>query len=190
MKRVPIRVTPLVLCLIFSLFSSHSFFGGLTLPPEQIVDLVLKILTYDRNLTGRTDDSIIIGILHAPDSGDSAAILHNSFEQRKDKTVAGLSFSVISVSWEGEGRLESVLGEKRFTCLIVLENFSHNLGKISTLTRKYGILSMSLNKEYVNPLSLALDAEEDRIRIYRSDTALKEENVNFAAQFLKITKEL
>jgi hypothetical protein len=161
---------------------------GDDLPPARFADLTLKILTFDSNLPQRVTKVIKIAVLSSKRYESRATALVAAFEERQTKLVSGYPFTVQVISIDDAQKLRATFNEIRPTCVIALETNEKELRLVSELTREYRVVSITAQKESVNPLSLAFVAERNQVKIYRSDVALSAENVVFPADFLSITR--
>ena len=106
--------TPLLLLIAWAfctLVAVPTFSAGNDIPPERIVDLILKILTYDKNLPDQIADTITVGIITSSDNTSTSEALHKAFTRRKGKTVAGFGFDVVLTVWSTPEDLETMLKE-------------------------------------------------------------------------------
>src|SRR5687768_15905119 len=174
----------LAIAMLFCAFSARAD----DLPPGRFADLTLKILTFDRNLPQRAGNGLTIAIVSSRKNESAARLLVAAFEERRKMTVSGFPFAVQPVSIDDPKAFRSRVNELRPACIITVNPSPDEIKLISALTRELQLISISSNKEHVNPLSLAFVIERNQVKIYRSDVALLAENVAFPPDFLSITR--
>ena len=151
---------------------------------DLLLVLILKILTYDQELETKAGEDIMLGIVYPPDMMSYAGSLKSEFDALKeaDVRVSGHPFDTALIP---ESELPSSNG---WIAWLVLSSSHDRLLAVSSSARKFNALTMTTRAGLVDPFSLGLSLEGNKITIYRCDDCLKSENINLSAQFLKITK--
>lgn len=178
----------LVVAAMLSSLASGMEARGDEVPEDKFADITLKILTYDKNLDRRVSDTIYIGIVGGDADQARAERLAASFRDRQSRTVSGHEFEPIVLRIDDPATLEAAIEEKGIACLVMVGGEDEDVKRISELSRRHKVLSVTSDKNFVEPLSLALVAERSKVRIYRSDRALEAEQIELASDFLTITR--
>lgn len=161
--------------------------------PEEIqVPLFLKILTYDRSLEAKVEDTIRIGILYFPKDDRSKknkdAIIEN-LRLNKDKTINGVPFSFMEIEFSTEKSLAEAIKEKRVNILYVTSDGLHALKGISTITRAKKILTLTGSVDYVSQgISVGLGVKEEKPHVVINLSSARAEGSDFSANLLKVCK--
>jgi hypothetical protein len=138
-------------------------------PYDVQVPLVLKALTYDRNLKNRTSDTVRIAVLIPGKNGGRAAAadLAAALNNLPDRTVNGMPvvFREIVVT-DGAG-LEAALREARFVAAYVLPGFSpEELAQVRRICESRQILPVAaVAGEIERGMAFAVGAQGGRPQI-------------------------
>src|SRR5262245_28945356 len=100
--------------------------AGPVVPFDLQVPLVLKALTYDRNLKGRAGDHVRIAVLSPKGSSNTAADLQASLQALPDRTVNGMPVSFREIKGNDEASLDQSLSEGRWAALYVMPGFDRD----------------------------------------------------------------
>jgi len=188
------RILVLFLSLfLFSVSSSAQQTHDVTqeaVPEEIQVPIFLKILTYDRSLGGRVEDTIHIGVLYFPDNERSKknkdAIIEN-LELNKDKTINGVPFSFIEIEFSTKKALDEVAKEKRINVLYITNDGTNMLKGISQITQSRKILTITGRVDYVSQgISVGLGVKEKKPQIVINLSSARAEGSDFSANLLKV----
>jgi hypothetical protein len=155
---------------------------------DKFADLVLKTLTYDRELTQKVSGKIHIGILYLPSEKTNAEQLKQVFETKTSFTIRGYAFEVSLIEWKTVQAFQEELAKVKYLCLIVLPNLENSMDEISSACEKNVVLTVSWVKNYAKKLCLTFISEEGKIIIYRREESLVKSGIKLSAEFLKITK--
>jgi len=178
---------------VFSVSSSaqKSYDAAPEVVPEKIqVPLFLKILTYDRSLGGRVENTIHIGVLYFPDHERSKrnkdAIVEN-LELNKDKTINGVPFSFMEIEFSTKRALDEVAKEKKINVLYITNDGTNMSKGISQVTQSKKILTITGRVDYVNQgISVGLGVKEEKPKIVINLSSAKAEGSDFSANLLKV----
>jgi hypothetical protein len=124
-------VKSVVGALILSLAGLAEAAAKVTVPFDVQVPLVLKALTYDRNLKARVGGDVRIAVLVRKDGRGAAAELKQSLERISGRTVAGMAVTFTEIEVAEDMAFESRLAEGQWAALYVMPGFSEaELAKI------------------------------------------------------------
>jgi hypothetical protein len=163
-----------------------------SLPEELQVPLFLKILTYDRSLGGKVQDTIHIGVLYFPDNEQSQknkdAIIEN-LKLNKDKTINGVPFSFMEIKFSTEKSLDEVTSEKRLNILYITSDGSNIPKEVSQITQAKRILTITGRVDYVSHgISVGLGVKEEKPQIVINLPCVRAEGSDFSANLLRLCK--
>jgi hypothetical protein len=190
------RILVLFLSLfLFSVSSSAQQTHDVTqeaVPEEIQVPIFLKILTYDRSLGGRGEDTIHIGVLYFSDNERSKknkdAIIEN-LELNKDKTINGIPFNFMEIEFSDEKKLDEVIKKRRINVLYVSSDGSAMIKKISPITQAGKVLTITGSVDYVSQgISVGLAVKEEKPQIVINLPSARAEGSDFSANLLKVCK--
>lgn len=150
--------------------------------------VLLKLLTYDRQLTRRGEGPIRIGILHAQGSTagrDRARSLADAFESLSAKTIEGRTFEYEVIAWSPSDPRRDV------DVVYVGASLRDQQDSIREHTRAEGILTLAATEKQVRDgLSVALTIERGRPVIVVNLDAVASEGHDLDARILRICRVL
>jgi len=157
------------------------------LAPDTFADLTFKILSYDQTLRSRVTGNIQIGVISAQSNAEQAQSLVSALTQRGGRKVSGFFVETRLIDLDAA---EAAFSQGQLTCVVVFGDVGGRLGSLSDLTRRNGVLSLGSRKEHLPQLSVGLVEEGGRVKIYRSDAALRAERIQLDASFLNLARPL
>lgn len=132
--------------------------GGL--PIAYQIPLLMKLVTYEFNLMGKTQPMITIGVLYRPEDAGSLNCyqsFESQFKQRKDLAIRGHQLSLIGIPLHSEDTLRLPPGHPDVDILYVAPGNEDRITAISRWTREMKSLSVTGSEASVEQgLSVAL----------------------------------
>lgn len=188
----------LFLILLFLLLSVSSFAqqdpdtSHESIPEAFQVPLFLKIVTYDRSLGTKIQDTIHIGVLSFPKDARSTrntdAIIEN-LELNKDKTVNGLPFSFVEIEFSTETDLNKAIEENQISFLYITSGGPSVPDAITKIARAKKILTITGRADYVDRgISVGLGIANGTPQILVNLDSARAEGTDFSASLLKLCK--
>jgi len=152
--------------------------------------LILRILAYDHNLQKRAGQRVTVMVLYRSTDVTSVRVRDEvlaSLTQVQRIKVAGLPIAVLAAPY-GDGRaLENRLAQSRPTAIFVCPGLEGDVGAISTVTRKAGVLSFATTERDVRGgLSVGILRDEQKHRILINVPAARAEGSRFDAGLLQL----
>jgi hypothetical protein len=180
------------LALVPAPAAARSAAESMPVPVSLQIPLILKVLTYDRNLGSRAQSELRIGIVIAP--RDPASVrardeLADVFGSLADKTVKRLRLRPVMLEYGSAAQLEGALRSAGVNVLYVAPGNGPNVGEIARLARAAQIVSTTGVPEYVpQGIAVGIGEQQDRPQILINLPASRSEGSEFDASLLRIVK--
>lgn len=156
--------------------------------------ILLKTLSFDRNLKARSGDAIVLGILYqgryrrSLDVKDEMVNIANESAMR---SVEGLPIRVVPMDYSDAAMLEEQISGKGINTLYVAPLRAADLTTISVLTRKHKVLTLTGVPEYVERgLSIGVVIKGGRPSLFVNLHASREEGANLDSQLLNLARTI
>lgn len=161
-------------------------------PPKLQTVLILKVLSYDRNLKKRHQDTIRVGVLYKAADATSTALQRQVLEQFQaisHVTVQGLRVDVVALKLENREQLAQVLEREKIGLLYLCPALGSDLKAITGLTRSKKIVTCSGMLDYVKSgITLGIIVRERRPKIAINTTAARAEGADFETRVLELAE--
>jgi hypothetical protein len=160
------------------------------LPAAKQAELLLKILTYDRNLGAKAGSELAIGIVYDPTDRDSAKATTDfggALFQYKGKTVKQLPVKYYTIEYTNTTDLERFVKQKGISVLYIAPGNARNLASILELSQDMNLTTLTGVPDYVRKgaaVGLALAQDKPRILINLEST--RAEGTEFDASLLRL----
>ncbi len=165
--------------------------SGVAVPFDIQVPLVLKALTYDRNLKTRAGDQVRIAILIPAKGGRSAAEdLQTAVGGLPDRTVNGMPVTFREVSVSDEASLEKALGDGRWAAAYVMPGFSRDdIDQIKRACQEHHVLAVAASADEVERgLAFAVGIREGKPQIVVNLAGSKACGSEFDLALLRVSR--
>lgn len=160
------------------------------LPASQQVPLLLKILTYDRQLAAKAGSELTIGIVYVPGNSDSAKVtsdISGTLQRFTGKTVKSLPIRHWTIEYVTAERLEAVLREKSVNVIYVSPGNERNLATILRLSKAQHITTTTGVPEYVKRgVAVGIGSRQGKPEILINLESSKSEGSEFDAGLLRM----
>lgn len=161
-------------------------------PVHVQLGVMLKILSFDRNLKKRDTREIVIGILYQSKfrmSLDVRDQLTSAIDESPVKEVEGMPIRYVPIDLGRDTDLEGTIADKDITLLYVAPLRAADIESITKVSRALHILSFAAVPEYVEEgVSVGLSAKGDHPEIVVNLMSARAEGVDFNSQLLKLAK--
>jgi hypothetical protein len=162
------------------------------LPARNQALLLLRVLSYDRNLKARSGAEVTVVVAYregAPRSEQEQGMAAALEEAARSFTVSGLKARVVTVPWRGAAALGAELKATGAAALYVGESLSGETAGISAAARGRSALTFAPLREMVEGgLALGLLNANDRARLLVNLAASREEGADLDSVFLGIAE--
>lgn len=105
--------------------------------------LILRVLSYDRNLRQRASDRVTVLAIHGGSAGDCDGLVRALNQLGRAVSVSGLRTRAVLHAWNGESDLQSAARSNHASVLYVCPGFDANIEQISAASRRASLLSIS-----------------------------------------------
>jgi hypothetical protein len=161
-------------------------------PVETQVPLLVKILNFDRNMMGRPDGDIVLGILYQRKFRTSANVAEEVREAVKRlpaSAVGGRRVRSVAIDLDETPDLDAVLARQQVTVLYVTPLRAADLRLLMAAARTSRITTVTGVPEYVETgLAIGIGVKGERPEIVINLTASRAEGADLDAQLLKLAR--
>lgn len=190
MSRLMLRhITTLVLTGI-SLTGSQA--AEMEVPMEVQFHLFLKIATFDRNLTTRVGDEIVVAVLYQSRYRTSLNAKDEFLRvmgESSVKFVDGIPVTSVSLDVQESSDLEQMLLDHAVDAVYITPLRAVELGRVTDITRKLQIMSLTGVPLYVEQgTSAGVEIRGERPEIIINLSAARAEGVDFSSQLLNLAR--
>lgn len=170
--------------------SRASLGADMPVPAETQVPLLLKILTYDRNLASKSGTDLVVGVVFNSANRPSAVAadkIGTALYGMKGRTVKGRAVRWFTVEYTSLSDIESVIRSKGIGVLYLTPGLDDRVDGIMGLSRRLGVTSMTGVPEYVRQgISVGVGYSQDRPQILINLSSARAERSDFDASLLRI----
>jgi hypothetical protein len=183
-------VKAVVGAVILSLAGLAEAAAKVTVPFDVQVPLVLKALTYDRNLKSRVSEQVRIAVLVQKEGKGAAAELKSAFERISARTVAGMSVVFTEIEVGEDMAFESRLSEGQWAAVYVMPGFAQaDLAKVRRVCEARRVLPVaSVVDDLDHGLAFGIRAFAGRPQIVVNLPASKACGSDFDLALLELSK--
>lgn len=157
---------------------------------DRQVPLLLKILTYDRQLEAKAGRELVIGIVSSPTSLASAKAredVESALHSYLGKTVKKLPLQYFWQDYTNADKLKAWIKAKRISVLYISPGTEKNLTAILEISRGNDVTSITGVPEYVEKgVSVGIGQRQAKPQILINLTSSKLEGSEFDASLLRI----
>ena len=180
------------LLILLSLFSSVSLAQEMPVPVDIQYQLLLKILTFDRNLHSRTGDTLVIGIVHQKYFRTSLNVkeeLMQIFDASDTPEIDSIPVACVPLPIQTLTGFDSLLAQTKIDIIYIAPLRGVDVSTLASICQSRNIVTFSGVPEYMDyGATIALDTQGDNPKILINLNAAKKIGVNFNSQLLKLSK--
>ena len=163
------------------------------IPVNLQAKLFLTALTYDKNLEKRASTQLDIALLYFPwsaESKEAALDLSKTLETFKDKKISGRNFSVLLLTYNGDGGFKEKIADKHVDVLFIAGGEEPMVREAIKVTQAEKILSCTSRAKYVTTcgVTMAVGLKDNKPKIYLNLSSAKREGADFSAKFLRVAE--
>jgi hypothetical protein len=166
--------------------------GEAPIPFDLQAKLLLKVLTFDRNLENRADSTVVVGIVYTMESEDSQrarAEFSKALEKYTGKKVKGHPLSQVSLRFSSWSDLAAKVKSHNVSVLYVTPGDSFYLKGVIKASRADSVLTTTGITKYVEQgISIGIGLKENNPQIIINLSSAKAEGCDFSSQLLKLAK--
>ena len=163
---------------------------SMPVPVSLQLPLILKILTYDRNLDARSPTELRIGVVVAPNDPSSVrAEIAGGFQALANTTVKGRRLRAVTLEYGSEAQLESAVRAEQVAVLYVAPGNGANIEALVRVSRAQRVVTTTGVPDYV-PLGIAvgIGMQQDRPQILINLAASRSAGSEFDASLLRVVR--
>ena len=182
-----------LVCLALGLGVSQPAMGQveeIPVPAQVQLPLLLKVLSYDRNLTQRFGEEIVIGVLFQERyrvSFEFEVELMREARSSSVRTVNELPFRLVPLNLNRIADLDAAVSEHEIDVLYVCPVRALDLGALIDLARTRKISTLAALPEYVEKgLAVGIGIRAERPLIFINLSASVAEGAGFSSRLLRL----
>lgn len=183
------RITTLVLT---GISLTGSLAAEMEVPMEVQFHLFLKIATFDRNLTTRVGDEIVVAVLYQSRYRASLNAKDEFLRVMGESSVKlfdGIPVTSVSLDVQEFSDLEQMLLDHAVDAVYITPLRAVELGRVTDITRKLQIMSLTGVPLYVEQgASAGVEIRGERPEIIINLSAARAEGVDFSSQLLNLAR--
>jgi hypothetical protein len=176
--------------LLIALLALPSAAEEMALSAENQLPLLLKVLTYDRNLEQKAGNELAIGIVHDPSDRDSAKAtdeIASTLYKYGGKTVKKLPIKYFTIEYTNPPELERIVKSKGISVLYVAPGVAKSLPAIVKVSQTLHLTSVTGVPDYVRKgVAVGIGVVQDRPQILINLASSRSEGSEFDASLLRI----
>ncbi|MCD6595793.1 YfiR family protein [bacterium] len=154
------------------------------------VNLLLKILKYDRNISQRGTEGLKLGVLYNPDNKKSLRAkqdFEKKFNSLDDKSIKDIQILLIPI--KGFGELSKSIKSYGINLLYIAPGFDNEISKIIDICSTNKILTMTGVPAYTdNGIAVGLGIKNGKPEIIINTTVSKSIGADFSSNILKLAR--
>jgi hypothetical protein len=158
------------------------------------IPLLLKVLTYDRNLEQKAGAELAIGIVHDPADRDSAKAtdeVGSTLFKFQGKTVKKLPLKYYTIEYTSAADLEKFVKAKGISVLYVAPGSGKSLSAVLKVSDDLGLTTVTGVTDYVRRgVAVGIGVTQDKPQILINLAAARAEGSDFDASLLRIATVL
>jgi len=162
----------------------------MTVDADRQVQILLKVLTYDRQFEAKAAPKLKIGIVYVesdPDSVKMADEIGTMLKKYGDKPVKKIPFSYIMVKYTTPAAVEAQVKADGINMLYIAPGNTKNLRDLVRISQLYKVTTTTGVPEYIDKgVAVGVGIERDQPRIYINLASSKSEGSEFDASLLQI----
>jgi hypothetical protein len=159
---------------------------------EVQVPLLVKILGFDRNLTGRPDNEIVLGVLYQGKYRTSANVateVREALKRSPPFVVGGRKLRTVAIDLDATPDLDATLARLKASVLYVTPLRAADVRALAAATRASHVTTVTGVPEYVEMgLAVGIGIAGQRPEIVVNLAASRAEGADYDAQLLKLAR--
>jgi hypothetical protein len=162
----------------------------MALAPDRQIQLLLKVLTYDRRFAEKAGGALNVGIVYSPSDAESAKAaeeISSVLYKMQDKTVKQLPLNYFLVEYSTGANLESAVKSRKISLLYMAPGTSRAVSEVTRVARALGVTTATGVPDYVRRgVSVGIGVRQDKPEILINLPASRLEGCEFDASLLRI----
>lgn len=164
--------------------------ADMTLPAETQIPLLLKALTYDRNLERKGGKELVVGIVHDPSNRESATAtdaIATALYRFQNTTVKKLPLRFYTIEYTGAAEFERIAKAKGISVLYIAPGLDRHIASLLKVCRELGVTTITGVAEYMQKgVALGVGQVRDRPQVFVHLVSARSEGADFDASLLRI----
>ncbi len=174
--------------------SSLSYCQDMPVPASAQVPVILKVLSFDRNLGRHPGQKLVIGVIYqrtVRESKEVAADFMQTFSTIQDPRVNGVPVTVVTIDLSAVDDIGTVLAEKQVNAVYLAPILSEPVRQISNIARIQSITTFTGIPDYVERgCSVGITSRGGRVSLLINLAACHAEGSKFDPQLLRVAQTI
>ena len=162
------------------------------MPLEQQIPLLLKTISFDRNLKSRVGGRIVLGVVYQQNVRNSSDVKRRFFEileRAGIDRIEDIPIQFVSVDLSSAENLESVIAVRGINFLYVAPIRAFNIDVFVQMAREKQVLTLTGVPEYVEDgLAIGIGSKGEKPCIMINLQAARAVGANFDSRLLNLAK--
>lgn len=164
----------------------------MAVPLEQQIPLLLKAMSFDRNLRSRSGERIVLGILYQETVRGSLGVKDKVLEMLENEvaqTIDGMPIQCVAIDLGSTDDLPSTIRSKHINLLYVAPVRAHDMAAFAATARSLQIPTLTGVPEYVEDgLAVGIGASGEKPCIVINLNAARSEGADFDSHLLDLAR--
>jgi hypothetical protein len=177
----------MALCLSFGLGASAD---SMAVPAGRQITLLLKVLTYDRQLESKAGDSLVIGVVSVPTDAESAKAseqVQKTLYAFRGKTVKKLPLDFFVHDYTDPDKLEAWIKRHAIDIVYLAPGNQANVAAIVAVARRLKLTTVTGVPAYVEKgVAVGIGERQSKPQILINLTSARQEGSDFDSSLLRI----
>lgn len=162
----------------------------MTVEADRQVQILLKVLTYDRQFEAKAGQRLKIGIVYVSSddaSRKAADEIGTTLKSYADKPIKKIPFSFVMIAYTTPGAVEQTIKAEGIGLLYVAPGNTKHLADLVRISQQHKITTATGVLDYVTKgIAIGVGIERDKPRIHINLASCKSEGSEFDASLLQI----
>ena len=162
----------------------------MTVDADRQVQILLKVLTYDRQFEAKAGQKLKIGIVYVaadPESVKAADEIGTTLKAYGDKPIKRIPFSFVMIKYTTPAAVEQEIKSEGIGLLYIAPGNTKNVGDLIRISQQHKITTATGVLDYVaKGIAIGVGIERDKPRIHINLASSKSEGSEFDASLLQI----
>jgi hypothetical protein len=162
------------------------------LPAAVHLPLLVKVLSFDRNFSGRGGETVVVGVLYQAKYRASATVadeVRQALGRLSRSDTGGYLVRVVSIDLDASVDPGQAVSRERIAVLYVGPLRAYSLADITSVTRSAGVTTVTGVPDYVETgLAIGIDLRGGRPEIVVNLAAAKAEGADLSARLLGVAR--
>ncbi len=165
--------------------------GASEVPVDRQALILIRALAYDRNLTSRAGDELVVAVAYKfgdTTSKTAADKVTKAFKATKKLKIQGLPIRVVKVAI-GRDDLEQITADEGVDAIFLCPNMSGELATVTALSQRVGVTTLGASHDYSDRgVAIVVVAKNKKASLVVNLSSAKAEGMNLSSELLELAE--